>query len=93
MSPVFSLISKVVTSKVVTSKVITSKVIISKVITSKINEGKLYFQYKKHLIRASKYKKVNGRDREYYRGKYRCTIHLLFHLFGLACFANKNRNC
>jgi hypothetical protein len=93
MSPVFSLISKVVTSKVVISKVITSKVIISKVITSKVNEGKLYFQYKKHLIRASKYKKVKGREREYYRGKYHCTIDLLFDLLGLACFANKNKTC
>jgi len=26
-------------------------------------------------------------------GKYHCTIDLLCDLFGLACFANKNRNC
>jgi hypothetical protein len=29
--------------------------------------------------------------REYLRGKYHCTIDLLFDLFGLACFANKNK--
>jgi hypothetical protein len=27
------------------------------------------------------------------RGKYRCTVDLLFDLFGLVCFANKNKNC
>ncbi len=27
------------------------------------------------------------------RGKYHCTIDLLFDLFGLVCFANKNKNC
>jgi hypothetical protein len=26
-------------------------------------------------------------------GKYHCTIDLLFDWFGLACFANKNKNC
>ncbi len=31
--------------------------------------------------------------REYYRGKYHCTIDLLFDWFGLACFTNKNKNC
>ncbi len=31
--------------------------------------------------------------REYYRGKYHCTVDLLFDLFELACFANKNKNC
>jgi hypothetical protein len=30
--------------------------------------------------------------REYQRGKYYCTIDLLFDLFGLACFANKKRD-
>jgi hypothetical protein len=28
--------------------------------------------------------------REYLRGKYFCTVDLLFHWFGLVCFANKN---
>jgi hypothetical protein len=32
-------------------------------------------------------------DREYLRGKYRYTIDLLFDWFGLASFANKNKNC
>ncbi len=32
-------------------------------------------------------------SREYLRGKYHRTIDLLFDLFGLACFANKNKNC
>jgi hypothetical protein len=27
------------------------------------------------------------------RGKYHCTIDLLFDWFGLICFANKNKNC
>jgi hypothetical protein len=27
------------------------------------------------------------------RGKYHCTIDLLFDWFGLVCFANKNKNC
>jgi hypothetical protein len=27
------------------------------------------------------------------KGKYHCTIDLLFHWFGLVCFANKNKNC
>jgi hypothetical protein len=31
--------------------------------------------------------------REYERGKYHCTVGLLFDWFGLACFANKNKNC
>ena len=26
-------------------------------------------------------------------GKYYCTVELLFDLFGLACFVNKNKNC
>ncbi len=26
-------------------------------------------------------------------GKYHCTIDLLFHWFGLVCFANKNKHC
>ncbi len=32
-------------------------------------------------------------SREYNRGKYHCTIDLLFDWFGLACFANKNKYC
>ncbi len=32
-------------------------------------------------------------SREYWREKYRCTIDLLFDRFGLACFANENKNC
>jgi len=31
--------------------------------------------------------------REYLRGKYHCTINLLFDWFGLVCFANKYKNC
>jgi hypothetical protein len=31
--------------------------------------------------------------REQKRGKYHCTVDLLFDLFGLVCFANKNKNC
>ena len=31
--------------------------------------------------------------REYYRGKYHCTVDLLFDWFGLVCFANKNKYC
>ncbi len=31
--------------------------------------------------------------REYWRGKYHCTIDLLFDWFRLVCFANKNKNC
>ncbi len=31
--------------------------------------------------------------REYLRGKYHCTIDLLFDWFGLVCFANRNKNC
>ncbi len=31
--------------------------------------------------------------REYWKGKYYCTIDLLFDWFGLVCFANKNKNC
>ena len=30
-------------------------------------------------------------SREYYRGKYHCTVDLLFDWFGLVCFANKNK--
>ncbi len=30
-------------------------------------------------------------SREYWRGKYHCTVGLLFDQFGLACFANKNK--
>jgi hypothetical protein len=32
-------------------------------------------------------------SREYKRGKYHCTIDLLFDCFGLVCFANKKKNC
>jgi hypothetical protein len=32
-------------------------------------------------------------NREYLRGKYHCTIDLLFDWFGLVCFGNKNKNC
>jgi hypothetical protein len=31
--------------------------------------------------------------REYLRGKYHCTVDLLFDWFGLGCFAIKNKNC
>ncbi len=31
--------------------------------------------------------------REYWRGKYHCTIDLLFDWLGLVSFANKNKNC
>ncbi len=30
--------------------------------------------------------------REYLRGKYHCTVDLLFDWFGFVCFANKNKN-
>jgi hypothetical protein len=33
--------------------------------------------------------KVKELSREYQRGKYHCTIDLLFDWFGLVCFANK----
>ncbi len=32
-------------------------------------------------------------SREYLRGKYHCTIDILFDWFGLVCFANKNKKC
>ncbi len=32
-------------------------------------------------------------SREYWRGKYHCTIDLLFDWFGLVSFVNKNKNC
>ncbi len=35
----------------------------------------------------------DGSTREYLWGKYHCTVDLLFDRFGLACFANKNKNC
>ncbi len=35
----------------------------------------------------------NTLAREYYRGKYHCTIDLLFDWFGLVCFAYINKNC
>ncbi len=31
--------------------------------------------------------------REHWRGKYHCTVDLLFDQFGLVSFANKNKNC
>ncbi len=31
--------------------------------------------------------------REYLRGKYHCTVDLLFDWFGFVCFANGNKNC
>ncbi len=39
------------------------------------------------------YPNINMASREYKRGKYHCTIDLLFDWFGLVCFANKNKNC
>jgi len=32
-------------------------------------------------------------NREYQRGKYHCTVDLLFDWFWLVCFANRNKNC
>ena len=32
-----------------------------------------------------------GLDREYKRGKYHCTVDLLYDWFGLVCFANKKQ--
>jgi len=37
--------------------------------------------------------KLECLSREYLRGKYHCTIDLLFDWFGLVCLANKNKNC
>ncbi len=34
----------------------------------------------------------NIQTREYKRGRYHCTVDLLFDWFGLVCFANKNKN-
>ncbi len=36
-------------------------------------------------------KQQDHQTREYQRGKYHCTIDLLFDWFGLVCFANKNK--
>jgi hypothetical protein len=36
---------------------------------------------------------IHAYIREHLRGKYHCTVDLLFDRFGLACFANKNKNC
>jgi hypothetical protein len=35
--------------------------------------------------------KSKDKAREYLRGKYHCTIDLLFDWFGFICFANKNK--
>jgi hypothetical protein len=45
------------------------------------------------LKRAALLRPEKGLYREYYRGKYHCTVDLLFYWFGLICFANKNKNC
>jgi hypothetical protein len=37
--------------------------------------------------------RFKGLYREYLRGKYHCTIDLLFDWFGLFFSANKNKNC
>jgi len=42
---------------------------------------------------ASLLNKSSAPAMEYLLGKYHCTIDLLFDWFGLACFANKNKNC
>ncbi len=34
-----------------------------------------------------------AQDRKYWRGKYHCTVDLLFDWFGLVCFENKNKIC
>ncbi len=36
---------------------------------------------------------ANTFTKEYDRWKYHCTVDLLFDWFGLACFANKSKNC
>jgi hypothetical protein len=36
---------------------------------------------------------VDSSIREHKKGKYHCAVNLLFDLFGLACFVNKNKNC
>ncbi len=45
------------------------------------------------LLGASTVTKYLGAGREYYRGKFHCTVDLLFDWFGLLCFANKNKIC
>ncbi len=47
--------------------------------------------HRKHHIFLFQY--LYAYTRKYLRGKYHCTIDLLFDLFGLACFANKNKKC
>jgi serine/threonine protein kinase len=44
----------------------------------------------KDLVRASTDKLQPGNTKG---GKYHSTVDLLFHQFGLVCFANKNKNC
>jgi hypothetical protein len=38
-------------------------------------------------------KKAGGLDQGILKGKYHCTVDLLFDWLGLVCFANKNKNC
>jgi hypothetical protein len=38
-------------------------------------------------------KKIQMESGNTKKGKYHCTIELLFDWFGLVCFANKNKNC
>jgi hypothetical protein len=36
---------------------------------------------------------VNSTHQGILKGEYHCTVDLLFDWFGLACFANKSKNC
>jgi hypothetical protein len=45
------------------------------------------------LLNAERYSLPIDIYREYLKGKFNCTIDLLFDWFGLVCFANENKNC
>ncbi len=52
----------------------------------KMNEGGIFKERKRERV-------CERLSREFKRGKYHCTIDLLFEWFGLVCYANKNKNC
>jgi hypothetical protein len=54
---------------------------------------KIFLFYQKMGKERHKGAAVADNTREYKRGKYHCTIDLLFGWLGLVCFANKNKTC
>ncbi len=68
--------------------------------TGLVNQNKVLESFRISFLKREKFlnginnncgvHQIIGNTREYQRGKYHCTVDLLFDWLGLVCFANKN---